>query len=147
MHNFDEEDLFEYYTQQEADLFAYYSIPKELFTNARYKHISTDSKLLYGLLRDRNQLSIKNGWVDDNGHIFIIFTRDEVCEILGISFEKAVKLFKELKEVRLIREVRQGLNKPNIIYVGKIMPINKDNMRTSEKPMSGDRKSRCQEIG
>jgi hypothetical protein len=139
-------NIFEYYTQQEAELFAYYSIPKELFTNSRYKSISTDAKLLYGLLRDRNQLSIKNGWVDNEGHIYIIFTREEAEELLNAGNQKVNKLFKELNEVKLIKDVRQGLNKPNLIYVGKIIPDNRENLRKCENHISGDVKNTSQEI-
>ena len=133
---------FQYHKQEEADLFAFYQIPKELFTNSNYKHISTDAKLLYGLLRDRHQLSKKNNWVDDDGNIFIYFSREEVEEILGIKKDKCIKLFKELADVELIKEKRQGLNKPNIIYVGKIIHEGVENQRNSEKPNSRNRKNR-----
>jgi hypothetical protein len=136
---------FHYYTQQEAEQHAYYSIPKELFTNSNYKHISTDAKLLYGLLRDRNQLSIKNNWFDTEGHIYIIFTREEAMEILGFKKDYITKIFKELNEVKLIKDVRQGLNKPNIIYVGKITFENKSYQLNTVLPQSGIRQKRNQE--
>lgn len=138
---------FEYYTIQEAELFSYYSIPKELFTNSHYRNISTDAKLLYGLLRDRNQLSIKNNWMDAEGHIFIIFTREEVEKLLDIGNQKSNKLFKELRDVELIKEVKQGLNKPNIIYVGKIIPESIENQLKCENHMSGNVKITLQELG
>lgn len=137
---------FKPYTREESEQHAYYSIPKELFTNSDYKQISTDAKVLYGLLRDRNQLSIKNNWVDDNGHIYIIFTREEVMEVLDVAKPKAVNLFKELENVELIKDVRQGLNKPNIIYVGKITPESQSNQRKLENLTSGSNKNEIQEV-
>lgn len=137
---------FQYYNQQEADLFAFYQIPKELTTNKNYKHISNDAKFLYGLLRDRNQLSIKNNWIDKDGNVYIIFTRDEAMEILNVAKEKISKIFKELLCVNLIKEVRQGLNKPNIIYVGKIIVESVHKSLRSENRTSGGLEFELQEI-
>jgi hypothetical protein len=116
-----------YFTINEADLFSFYRIPKELFTNPKYRDtLSSDSKILYGLLLDRNSLSLKNGWIDDRGFVYIIYTREEGMEMLGVKKEKITKLFKELIEVGLIEEVRQGLNKPNIIFVKKFITSDKE---------------------
>jgi hypothetical protein len=113
--------MIEYFTKEEADKYAFYQIPKELTTNSNYRYtITNDAKFLYGVLRDRNQLSIKNNWIDDEGHVYIIFTRDEAAEILNVARQKAGKVFKELEKVELIEDVPQGLNKANRIYVGKI---------------------------
>jgi hypothetical protein len=68
---------FSYYSQYESHMYAFYMTPKDLFMNNNYRQMSLESKVLYGLLLDRNQLSIKNNWIDENGHIFIIFTREE----------------------------------------------------------------------
>lgn len=138
---------FKYYTQEEADKFAFYQIPKELTTNNKYKHISTNAKFLYGLLRDRNQLSVKNNWVDDDGNIYIIFTREEAMEILNVKNDKIISIFKEVKDVYLMKEVRQGLGKPNIIYVGKIVPETIDKSLKSVKPISASRQNRFQQVG
>lgn len=76
--------------------------------------------LLYGLLLDRMELSYRNGWVDDQNRVFIIFTVEEVMETLRCRSEKAVRLFAELdskKGIGLIERKRQGLGKPAIIYV------------------------------
>jgi hypothetical protein len=118
------------FTKQEADKFAFYTIPKELTTNPKYKNISNDAKFLYGILRDRNQLSLKNNWIDKNGNVFIYFTREEAGEILNFASEKVGKIFKELHRVNLIQEKRQGLGKANLIFVGKIMPESTDNTKT-----------------
>lgn len=99
----------------------YYQIPQELFINPLYKDtLNSDSKLLYGFLLDRMSLSAKNNWCDEDGNIYLIFTRKEVQEKLGLCDRTVTKAFKQLSNVKLIYEKRQGANKPNLIYVGKI---------------------------
>ena len=99
----------------------YYQIPMELFFNRNYKDkLNSDSKILYGFLLNRLTLSAKNNWVDKDGNIFLIFTRKEVQELLGLSDKTVTKAFKQLNKCKLIYEKKQGANKPNLIYVGKI---------------------------
>ena len=66
--------MLDYIYSEQASQYAYYRIPKILFTDDRYRDISTDAKVLYGLLLDRVSLSIKNKWVDDQNRVFIIFS-------------------------------------------------------------------------
>ena len=113
-----------YFTIQDAEQFTFFRIPKVLFTGERYKDMTTDARVLYGILLDRVSLSVKNNWVDEEGRVFIIFTREEAQELLGYSKPKIVNLFKELQKVQLIEETKQGLNKPNIIYVKKFIEEN-----------------------
>ena len=68
---------FDYFYGQQSDLFTFYRVPKVLFTNERFWNISADAKMLYGILLDRMSLSAKNGWIDKNGRVYIIFTIDE----------------------------------------------------------------------
>ena len=97
----------------------YYQISQELFDNSLYKDIlNSDSKILYAFIFDRLTLSQKNNWIDSE--IYLIFTRQEVQNKLGLSEKTVIKAFKQLAEARLIFEKRQGLGKPNLIYVGKI---------------------------
>lgn len=99
----------------------YYQIPQELFTNEKYKDkLNSDSKILYAFLLDRLTLSQKNHWYDDENRVYLIFTREEVQEKLNLSDKPVTKSFKQLSEVGLVYEKRQGLGKPNLIYVGKI---------------------------
>lgn len=99
----------------------YYQIPQELFDNSLYKDIlNSDSKILYAFIIDRLTLSQKNNWIDSENNIYLIFTRQEVKNKLGLSEKTVIKAFKQLAEARLIFEKRQGLGKPNLIYVGKI---------------------------
>ena len=99
----------------------YYQIPMELFFYTKYKDkLNSDSKILYGFLLNRLTLSAKNNWIDENGSIFLIFTRKEVQELLNLSDKTVTKAFKQLKGCKLLYEKKQGSNKPNLIYVGKI---------------------------
>lgn len=110
-----------YYKINEVLENRYYQIPQELFVNPLYKdNLNSDSKILYGFLLDRLTLSQKNHWYDNDKNIYLIFTRQEVQEKLCLSEKTATKAFKQLIEVCLIKEKRQGLGKPNLIYVGKI---------------------------
>lgn len=99
----------------------YYQIPMELFFNTKYKDkLNSDSKILYGFLLNRLTLSAKNNWIDKDNNIYLIFTRKEVEKLLNLSDKTVTKAFKQLKNCKLIHEKRQGANKPNLIYVGKI---------------------------
>ena len=100
--------------------FTYFRIPCQLITHPRFKHLSTDSKLLYGMLLDRMSLSIKNEWYDDTGRVYIYYTVDEICSSLNCGRDKAMKLLAELdtgKGVGLIERKKQGQGKPTRIYV------------------------------
>ena len=135
-----------YYYGYEAEQFSFYRIPKLLFTDSRFAGISTEAKLLYGILLDRMSLSMKNGWHDDQGRVYIIFTLDDVTETLGYKAEKAIKLFNELdtkKGVGLIERVRQGQGRASLIYVKNFA----GEKQTSEKPKSRPRKNRVQDFG
>lgn len=112
----------EYYKINEVLEHKYYQVPQELFINPLYKDkLNSDSKILYGFLLDRLTLSIKHSWYDENGNIYLIFTREEVQEKLNLSEKTVIKAFRQLNEVNLIKEKRQGLGRPNLIFVGKII--------------------------
>ena len=104
--------IFAYHLGMDAEQYAFFRIPKLLITEPYFRRLSTDAKLLYGLMLDRMSLSMRNGWMDDDGHVYIYFTLEEACEQLCCKTDKAVKLFAELdsaKGVGLIRRVKQGL--------------------------------------
>lgn len=111
---------FDFYYGKDAEQFNFYRIPKLLFTDERLKKLSTDAKVLYGLMLDRMSLSIKNDWFDDNNRVYIYFTLEDVIEYLDVCKDKATKLFAELDDVKgvgLIKRKRQGLGKPMMVYV------------------------------
>ena len=109
---------YDYFYGQQSEQFSFYRIPKILFSQDNFWNVSTDAKLLYGILLDRMNLSARNGWLDEAGRVYIIFTIEEIKESLGCAEKKAVKLLDELeKKAELIERKRQGLGKPNLIYV------------------------------
>lgn len=108
----------------------YYQIPQELFVNEKYKNkLNSDSKILYAFLLDRLSLSPKNHWIDEDNNVYLIFTGEEVQEKLNLSDKTVTKSFKILMEVNLVQEKRQGLEKTNLIYVGKINHSDSENLR------------------
>ena len=120
----------EYYKINEVLTHKYYQIPQELFSNELYKdNLNSDSKILYGFLLDRLTLSQKHNWVDKENRIYLIFTREEVQEKLNLSDKTVTKAFKQLTNVGLVKEKRQGLGKPNLIYVGKMKYQETDNIQ------------------
>ena len=139
---------YDYFYGQQAEQFSFYRIPKALFTDEAFGSISTDAKLLYGILLDRMNLSAKNGWLDKEGRVYIIFTLDEVQDSLGCGHGKAAKLLDELDgDTGLIERKRQGLGKPNLIFVKNfISRVRKSNFLKSEKRTSGSSEIGVQEI-
>ena len=109
-----------YYSGNEAEQYSFYRIPKALFTDSRFKAVSTEAKVLYGLLLDRMGLSIKSGWMDEDGRVYIYFTLEDAMALLGCGHGKAVRLFAELDKatgIGLIDRKKQGQGRPTKIYV------------------------------
>lgn len=107
----------DYFYGQSGELFSYFRIPKALFQDSRFRQLSTDARTLYGILLDRMSLSVKNGWMDKQGRVYIIYTVREVQESLCCAEHKAIKLFRELEQIDLIERKRRGLGRPSLIYV------------------------------
>ena len=115
---------FDYFTGMEAEQYSFYRVPKVLFTEPCFKTLSCEAKVLYGLMLDRMSLSIKNRWLDSEDRVYIIFTVEEIAELMNCGTQKAVKLVKELDSnngIGLIEKKRLGLGKPNVIYVKNFM--------------------------
>lgn len=111
---------FDYFYGNESEQFSYYRIPRLLVTGAQFKSLSTDAKLLYGLMLDRMGLSAKHGWYDDLGRVFIYYPLEEIQDALNCAHGKAVKLLAELDTntgLGLIERVKQGQGRPARIYV------------------------------
>ena len=107
----------DYFYGQAGELFSFYRIPKALFQEPRFQSLSTDAKILYGILLDRMSLSVKNGWLDEQNRVFIIFTIEDVKRALCCADNKATKLLRELEKFGLIERKRRGLGKPSLVYV------------------------------
>ncbi len=146
--------MYDYFYGAQADQFSFIRIPTVLFSQEQFKNISPEAKVLYGILLKRMDLSAKNGWLDDKGRVYIICTLEEIMETLNCGNQKAVKLMDELEgKIGLIERKRQGLGKPNLIYVKNfICPVDKvDNSAPShflkcENHTSGDVKITLQEV-
>lgn len=111
---------FNFYKVNETLNHKYYQIPQELFINLLYKNtLNSDSKLLYGFLLDRLSLSIKNNWHDENGNVYLIFTRKEVQDKLNLSDKTVTKAFKQLSDVNLIYERNKVLANLNLYMLQK----------------------------
>ena len=106
----------DYFYGQAGELFSFYRIPKALFQEPRFQSLSTDAKTLYGILLDRMSLSVKNGWLDEQNRVFIIFTIEDVKRALCCADNKATKLLRELEKFGLIERKRRGLGKPSLVY-------------------------------
>lgn len=126
---------YDYFYGAQAEQFSFYRIPKALFTDKKFRELSTDAKVLYGLLLDRMSLSLKNQWLDGDGKVYIVFTTEEVMEALNCGNQKACRLMAELeKGVGLIERHRQGLGMPNLIYVKNFAVL--VDVKTCEKHIS-----------
>ena len=138
---------YDYYHTNESELFLFYRIPKVLFTDNKYKNLSTDAKVLYGLMLDRMGLSIKNNWCDNMSRVYIIYTQEEVIEQLNYKKEKVVKLYKELDDIGLIERKKHGQGRPTWIYVKKFIlsSENKEDDPNSPPPDFGDSETKTSE--
>ena len=110
--------VYDYFYGPEGEQFSFIRVPKIFFENEAYRSMSAEAKILYGFLLDRVSVSLKNGWKDDQNRIFIICTIEEIMEKIGCGNKKAIQLLSELEDkIGLIERKRQGLGKPNLIYV------------------------------
>ena len=136
----------DYFYGQTGELFSFYRIPKALFQEQRFQSLSTDAKTLYGILLDRMSLSAKNGWLDEQNRVFIIFTIEDVKRSLCCADNKATKLLRELEEYGLIERKRRGLGRPSLVYVKNFSAdSSKTRFQNRENHESGGFKSASQD--
>ena len=141
---------FSYFQEHESEQFTFFRIPKILFSDERFAGLSSEAKILYGLMLDRVGLSRKNGWIDQNGNVYIQYTIEEMMSVLKWTRYRIYQLLDELdtKEngIGLIERKRVGLNKPNLIYVKNFASVNRTrgepevrepDVRKSESQISG----------
>ena len=120
----DKKVSFHYFYGSQADQYSFYRIPKALFQDEYFRGLSSDAKILYGLMLDRMSLSIKNQWFDEQNRAYIYFSIEDIMELLNCGRNKAIKSMQELDEengIGLIEKKRQGFGKTNIIYVKSFM--------------------------
>lgn len=115
-----EKKIFDYFYGSQSEQFSFFRLPKALIRDERFRKISSDAKILYGIMLDRMSLSRENKWFDDENRVYIIFTLNDVMKELECCKRKASTLMAELDEksgIGLIEKRKQGLGKPDLIYL------------------------------
>ena len=136
----------DYFYGQAGEPFSFYRIPKALFQEPRFQSLSTDVKTLYGILLDRMSLSVKNGWLDEQNRVFIIFTIEDVKRTLRCADNKATKLLRELEGFGLIERKRRGRGKPCLVYVKNFSAeSSKESVKNRDNDDSCGSKIACQD--
>lgn len=107
---------------QDIDNEVYYQLPKGLFSYRFYDGLDVKAKVLYAVLKDRMNLSRRNGWVEENGDIFLMFSYGDLATLLGMSKTAICRAFKKLVEYSLIETVPISRNGAQKIYVNRIEP-------------------------
>ena len=98
-------------------------MPRWLFSDPRYADMSLDAKVTYTFLLNRFQLSRRNGWINDDGEVFVIFPRKALAKELRICEQRVTAAFRKLAELQLIWEKRCGRGDANQIYLASVTPI------------------------
>ncbi len=129
---------FDYFYEEQSESYSFYRIPKRLFTEEMFEKLSTEAKVLYGLLLDRISLSREHGWIDEEGHVYVFYTIETVKRSLRCGNTKACGLLKELDSFGLIERRKQGFCKPTIIFVKDFTRFPKREFRYSQNENSGD---------
>ena len=117
---------FNYYEADNVYGALFFQFPKVLMYGEQYKHLSSDAKLAYMVLKDRLEYSLRNNWVDEKGHVYFIFTVKELQDLFNCATEKAVKIKKELQTANLLKQIQMGFNpktkknEPNRLYLSKL---------------------------
>ena len=136
----------DYFYGQAGELFSFFRIPKALFQEQRFQDLSTDAKILYGILLDRMNLSVKNEWFDKKGRVFIIFTIEDVKRTLRCADNKATRLLRELEKFGLIERKRRGQGKPCLVYVKNFSAeSSKERVKNRDNDDSCGSKIACQD--
>lgn len=133
----------DYFYKEQAEMFAFYRIPMMLFTRDCFKELSCEAKLLYGILLSRMELSRKNGWLDQNGNVYIYFTIEEIMDALKCAHGKAGHLLKELVDIGLLEKKRQGLGQPDRLYLKNFSRVDEVQFQKADFRTSGNLQSGC----
>ncbi|MEQ9809211.1 DnaD domain protein [Streptococcus jiangjianxini] len=134
--------------KHEVEQYQFYKMPKWLFKEP-YSKLSVNAKIMYMLMFDRLALSIKNKWYDDDGKLYQYFTNEQLIGKLNFTEKTAIKSKKELKKIGLLSEVRQGINKPNRLYIngtGKITGQELENLQHGTGKFTGQELENLQGI-
>lgn len=127
---------FDYFYGEQSEQYAFYRTPKVFYTDERFRGLSSDAKTVYGILLDRVSLSAKNGWADEEGRVYVYMTVSSIEEAMGCAHQKACGLLSELEEFGLIERKKQGLGKPDRIYVKNFIQVWNSNLQKYENHTS-----------
>lgn len=108
---------FDYYYGAQAEQFNFIRIPKSMIVDPMFADLSVNAKLLYGVLLDRMNLSMKNRWFDSENRVYIIYQISEIMEDFNFSKKTAVRYLNELEDFGLVEKKRRGLGLPSLLYV------------------------------
>ena len=117
---------FNYYEADNVYGALFFQFPKVLMYGEQYKHLSSDAKLAYMVLKDRLEYSLRNNWVDEEGHVYFTFTNQELENLFNCHNQKVVKIKKELETAHLLMQKQLGFNpktkknEPNRLYLSKL---------------------------
>ena len=126
---------------------SFFKFPKPFIYDEKYKTLSNNAKMLYMLLFDRLELSLKNGWHDKEGNVFQYYTNEQLMIDLNCNSNNTIiKIKKELKDAGLMTEVRQGMNLPNRIYLDALNGSVESAFQEVQKVHPGSAKSAFQEV-
>ena len=126
---------------------SFFKFPKPFIYDEKYKSLSNNAKMLYMLLFDRLELSLKNGWHDKEGNVFQYYTNEQLMIDLNCNSNNTIiKIKKELKDAGLMTEVRQGMNLPNRIYLDALNGSVESAFQEVQKVHLGSAKNAFQEV-
>lgn len=134
---------YNYYYNYEAEIYNHLPFPRLLLTHEKFRHLSAEAKILYGLLLERNATSVQNGWQDVDTRNYVYFPQQEVQDVFNVSHTTAKKIMDELDEktsgIGLIERKRQGLGLPTKIYVlnfSTLVDPPNDTVPSAQAPLS-----------
>lgn len=131
----------------------YLKFPLGLLAEPKYRYMSLEAKMIYSLLLNRLTLSQRNGWINESGEVYLIYTREDAAETLNLSYKKTIAAFKELIAADLLLEQRQGRGYPNLLYVLKMVITDEkakefseelDGANEEKEPENPDKQQICQ---
>ena len=122
---------FGYFHDYESEQFAFYRIPKVLFTDEYFRNLSSDAKVLYGLMLDRMALSIRHQWFDEEGKVYIIFTVEQVIQYMNCGRDKAMKTLAELDTKKGIGLIEQQQLDEIVALIVETISIERENITIS----------------
>ena len=113
--------LMDYFYENEVEEYSYINIPRVLMTKNRYKDLSSDAKVVFGILLDRLDLAVKYGWIDDDGQAYIIYLQEELQRDMNMSKRRVIETLQELEQIGLIERIQRGARQADVIYLKKFM--------------------------